>query len=68
MKTLCRFRAKSTIGSVDIERGNKNLPPPPQTYKCQKSPALIGLTNINIIFPTLIPLLGIIEDKFLFKN
>ena len=46
MKTLSRFRAKSVSGSGDIDCGHKKPPPsPPQTYKGQKSPGLIGLMN-----------------------
>ena len=44
MKTLPRFPAKSAIGSGDIDRGHKKLPPP-QTYKGQKSPGLLGLRS-----------------------
>ena len=45
MKTLYRFRAKSMSGSGDIDRGHKK--PPPQTYKGQKSPGLIGLRGFQ---------------------
>ena len=44
MKTLSKFGAKSISGSGDIDRGHKK-PPPPQTYKGQKSPGLIGLNG-----------------------
>ena len=47
MKTLFRFRAKSISGSGDIDRGHKK--PPPQTYKGQKSPGLIGLKKEIVI-------------------
>ena len=44
MKTLSKFGAKSISGSGDIDRGHKK--PPPQTYKGQKSPGLIGLNKL----------------------
>ena len=50
MKTLSKFGAKSISGSGDIDRGHKKPPPPPQTYKGQKSPGLIGLIDSVIDF------------------
>ena len=47
MKTLSKFGAKSISGSGDRDRGHKK--PPPQTYKGQKSPGLIGLIYFNML-------------------
>ena len=44
MKTLSKFRAKYISGSGDIDRGHKK---PPQTYKGQKSPGIIGLRRVR---------------------
>ena len=48
MKTQSKFGAKSISGSGDIDRGHKK--PPPQTYKGQKSPGLIGLRSAQQLY------------------